>query len=721
MRKTAALTAAIIFPNGAPVTGPVVFDMATGVDMGSYTSSAGNFTQSCIRVRNPAIANFFVDFRPDVSGDRVEVVFWNGEADPVNLTVASGHVRDLPSYNVVIASGGITLYSATIPTHHWATRWRYKSADRPVIRTAAQIYNDFFPSMSPEAARLTYSGVIQPSLAKSGARVVTETYTPFMPPDAIEPANTYKLGLLLFIETGGERAELGAMTEWAADYLLNGTETSLNAIRQHGEMTSSEWPFFLPDLNSGAPINFKQDLVRYTTYIDSADYGPYYRAAYTNPSNGWDFHEEDSHFQMHPYIAFALTEDAYFLEGVQYLQAYGMGNRACMYAREGDAASTSGQYGWGNLIRVKDGSGGINGAFTNCSYYGETRTVGNGVRNLAMAYKTAPANPPSWLLPQSYYASVSSDYSAVINTLWTTNSANLHAVFRQLGRDNYFQAFEQAYGLMGMAIADLVGMPTASNPSWLDQLTFYFGMIDGITNGTSGWNNQTPQPHDIQNNINPEVPASGALDFSLHNSWGSLYAAASTFVKNGASFPNAASPGNQQGGSMGNCSMIVAACAMAKSRGVAAATNAKAWMDTFIDHNYPNNADASMGIAFEMKCGFDGTSSSIVPPTNGDIDMPSVSLIVGSTHTATFTANGPLYNSPAWSISPAGAATLTPAPLSSSTPNVATCSLLFTAPGPFTLTCTADADPTPGANQITASLSGTVIHQEATSAVLTLV
>jgi hypothetical protein len=72
-------------------------------------------------------------------------------------------------------------------------------------------------------------------------------------------------------------------------------------------------------------------------------------------------------------------------------------------------------------------------------------------------------------------------------------------------------------------------------------------------------------------------------------------------------FYNAQSPTNQQGGSMGNCSQIVAACAVAKSRSVPAAVNAKGWMDTFIDYNYPNNADASMGIAFYAKCGFDGT------------------------------------------------------------------------------------------------------------------
>ncbi len=305
---------------------------------------------------------------------------------------------------------------------------------------------------------------------------------------------------------------------------------------------------------------------------------------------------------MYPYIAYALTEDAYFLEGVQYIQAYGVGNRAAMYRREGNPVSSHGPYGYGDLLGKPDGSGGTNGTFTNCSQTNEIRTVGNGIRNLAMAYKVSPAKPPSWLLPQSYFALLSSDYSSVINTLWTTNSANLHAIFRQLGQDSYFQVFQQAYGLIGMAIADLVGMTTGTNPSWLNQLTFYFGLIDAITNGTSGWNRQTPQPHNIQNNNIGSSTCTATvcnLDFSLFNSWSSLYTAAQPFVQNGAKFPNAASPGNQQGGSMGNCNMIYAAAAMAKSRGVPTATNAKAWMDTFIDYNYPK-----LGISMEMKCGF---------------------------------------------------------------------------------------------------------------------
>ena len=230
-----------------------------------------------------------------------------------------------------------------------------------------------------------------------------------------------------------------------------------------------------------------------------------------------------------------------------------------MYHREGNPTSSHGTYGFGDLLGKPDGSGGTNGAFTNCSQTNEIRTVGNGIRNLAMAYKVSPANSPSWLLPQSYFASLSSDYSSVVNKLWTTNPASLHAVFRQLSQDSYFQVFEQTYGLMGMAIADLVGMTTGPNPSWLAQLTFYFGMIDAITSGASGWNRQTPQHHNIKNDDAGNASCTATvcnLDFSLFNSWGALYKAVQPFIQNGARSPGAPSPGNQQGGSMGNCNLI---------------------------------------------------------------------------------------------------------------------------------------------------------------------
>ncbi len=617
------LSAQITFPSGSPVSGGVTFDMADGVDMGDYIAPTAGFTQRCVRVRNPALPNFFVDFRPDVTRDRAEVVFWNGECDPINQTVPSHHIRDLPGYQVKIIIDGIAV-STTTPPHYWGTRWRFQSEPRPIIRTAAQVFADgFFPAMSKAAARLDRTGVIKPvPMAAVG------TYTPFMGPDADRP--TYKLGLDRGVETGGERPELGPMSEWPAQYLLTGDPDCLNAVIQHAEMSSSEWPFFLSDLGTGAALNFKSDLAHYRTYIDGTAYDDYYHAAFTPYANQWDFHEQDSHFQMHPYIAYALTEDPYFLEGIQYIQAYGMGNRATMYARENVYGNT------------RDGMG-INGLYTNCSHYREIRTIGNGIRNLAMAYKAAPENPPAWILKKDYYAALSQDFSAVINKLWMTNPAPLHRIFRQISYDNSFQAFEQAYAINGEVIADLVGMPTGTNPTWFDILDWSYGMFDALLNGTSGWNRQVPQPHDIVNNATTIDPPTGNLDFSKYTdpktAWARLYADCEVYLKRNATLPNAPFPGNQQGGSMGNFSMMRMATAGAASRGVPAAIKNLPFCDLFIDTNYPNNADASMGIAFEAKCGFTGElavpapapdETPPTPPT--EIDMPtSFAIRVGQT------------------------------------------------------------------------------------------
>ncbi len=678
------LSAEISFPGGTPTGATVIFDMTAGTDIGNYVAPSAGFTQRCVRVRNAALTNFFVDFRPDLTGGRVEAVFWNGEVDPTNMTVPSGFVRNLPVYDVVIKNAGTPIYSARIPLHYWACRWRYQSAVRPVIRTGAQVFSDgFFPPMTTHAARLTglnestgqpwsglpYSGVIVPPTPAAVA-----AYTPFGPPNPARvsttlssgspagatsinltstagfgafdiiaialsdgthlttrmPTNTnpctielplpvaanagavvyaadFKSGLLLNIETGGERPELGAMSEWAADYLLNGTPSSLNAIRQQAEIAASEWPFYLSDLGTNASINYKSDLAHYRTFVSLAPYGGYYQAAYQN-RNGWDFHESDSHFQIHPYTVFALTEDAYFAEACQYLVQYGSGSSGAMLGREGNPTSSHGGYGWGDLLGVPNGTGGVNGFATMCSNYAETRTVGNGIRNLAMAYKTAPVSPPLWLLPRGYYAAVSSDYSKVIDVLWTQNPLTTWSVFRMLAIDPYYQAFEQSYGLIGMALADLFGMPVGASPSWFNTLTFYFGMIDGLTNGTSGWNRQTPQIHDYRRN--GTEPPFVVMDSQA--SWADLNTTVGPTFKNGT-FPTAASPGNQQGGSMTNCAVMYAACACAQSRGVAAAPAALSWMSTFIDYNYPNNADASMGIAFFMRCGFSGLTLTFSP------------------------------------------------------------------------------------------------------------
>lgn len=103
-----------------------------------------------------------------------------------------------------------------------------------------------------------------------------------------------------------------------------------------------------------------------------------------------------------------------------------------------------------------------------------------------------------------------------------------------------------------------------------------------------------------------------------------------------------------------------------------------------------------------------------------------MALVQGSTHTATLTPNGPVYSTPVWSVTPPGALTLTPGPITPPTLNTSgiatapavgpfTCALLVgSAATAFTLYVSFEADPSPGVNTITQSYSNTITPPEAT-------
>lgn len=541
----------------------ITFDIGSGEDMGDYRSPSGTFTQRCIRVRNPAMPHFFVDFRPDADSDRVEVVFWNGECFG---DVPSGYYRDWPGYTATIFRDGEELHREEVPKHSWGTRWRWCSASRPLIRDAEQVFADgFLPHMSRAAARIDgYSGVIVPPTA-----TIVPPYTTFKGPDL---DNTlFKCGIQLAIDGGGERGEIGLVTEWQGDWLLRGTQSSFSAMMAQAEMFAGDIDFYIPDQTTGAAVNYKQDDDHYRSYTLGREYGLYYEIKHREPVNDWYLHEASAHLPSLWLVPYALTEDPYYAEAQQFMCQWTLGYD--IYGRENH---------YGHLgERVVSG------------YTGEIRTFGWDIRNIAAAYRMSPDDPPRWLQPRSYFRAVSDDMLLVSEQLWINDPRPRYRVFRLLSFDAYWQIFMQSYAIMGMGLADLAGLP-----GWKEQADFYFGFMRGVLSGNSGWDHQVPQPHDIL-----------SADMDRHNDWASAMAdpAIGQLMKVYASFPDAPSPGNRQGGSMGNCSQIFAACAVAQSRGVADADRMRAWMDEFIDFNYPNNADASMGIAFYMKCGFDGT------------------------------------------------------------------------------------------------------------------
>ncbi len=644
-----SLTVEITFPGGVPTAATLVFDMSLGTNMGDYVAPTAGFTQHCVRTRHASLANFFVDFRPDASGTRTEVVFFNGECDPTGLTVPTRYTRNLAGYTAVIKQGGATIATQSVPRHYWGQRWRWQSAPRAVIRTAAQVFSDgLLPPMTSAAGRIAgYSGVIVPPVP-----LAQPAYTTFMPPNGLVGTTTaasgaslgatsltlsdssstftgrgsvlviaqsngvpltvfvtsssgnpvtfdrpleaavsagatvqsaaYKLGMQLAIDGGGERLEIGPVTEWQGDWLLRGTASSLATLRAQAEMWAGDLDWCQNwDVQTGKPVDWARNAACYAANcVTNIPYGAY--QTIFGLQNGFDWHEGDAHSYNVFYVPWCLTEDPYFVEAQQAM--------VCWYV------------GWNIADRESVFPFLPGGTRRVCSYRNEIRTLGHGIRNLALAWRMAPVTAPSWLHPQSLYSQYSADYSFVVDWFYRTPGhgaeANLHAIFRQLSGDFYYQAFEQAYALHGMGYATFFGMPTVGAPTWLTQLTFFFGMFDGLLNGTSGWNHQSPQPHDIQYSD----PASlNYVNINGCSTWTQFYNAAvagTSFIK----INNNPSPANQQGGSLQNANQLYAACAIAKSLGVPAAVTCKAWLDTYIDFNWPIE-----GLAFYAKDGFSGT------------------------------------------------------------------------------------------------------------------
>jgi hypothetical protein len=552
-----ALTAEITFPGGSPAGGPFTFDIATGTDVGSFVAPTAGFTQRCIRARNAGLANFFVDFRPDTSGGRVEVVFWNGETDPVGLTVTSGYTRDLVAYTCVIKNAGTTIATYNIPFHYWGCRWRYNPTPRTAIRTPAQVFSqNFLMSMSAAAARLTgYSGVIvppnPPDIPSTNPVTGNPCWTPFDPPSVTTGSTTlaapasagatsvtlsapladtqciihlsngtwqtfspggsttltldkplaasanngatvyfasYDLSILINNDSGGNRPEEGVITEWQAEYLLKSTDVTRGPIAwnnmiQQAEMMGAQWEgHYLPDVQTNGPVNFRNDATRWASYTrrgGGTPYGSYYRIQ-GGPSNTV-FNSSGGiaeHGANYFYIPYVLTEDPYYIEAMQYAHQDDKGYD--IYGKEN---------GIGHLGSDPTGASCICGTRGQWSYVAEPRNIGWGVRNTATAYATAQASPPSWMLPQSFYAEAGFNQAKLIDVLFTTSTNTFQTVFHNPCTADYLQLFETSYFLTALALANKVSLPTVSPPpystgsapAWSTPLNFFFQQMTDVT------------------------------------------------------------------------------------------------------------------------------------------------------------------------------------------------------------------------------------------------
>lgn len=317
------------------------FHSASGKDLGNYTGP--NFVQRNIVVRDRSIP-FTVFFRPDVTSDRLEVVFEWG--DPF-----VSPARDLDAYSAEISRDGWTIAKIDVPQHFWLSRWRWQSDPRPFIKTAEDLFAaKVFPRFKRIASRQSFPPVARPYTTMGFSNITT-----YMP-------------------TTGERGDIGPIPEYYAAYLATGDESMKASLLAWAESAAS-FPWHLRDAKRNfAPLDWN-DYPKATTYYLQEQSSP---VLYLSPRPpAFRIKErpviEDAHEPALAFVPFMLTGDLYYLEELQFMSTH--------------------------FLRASRSFPGLFNML-------QTRGWAWCLRTMSDTVYATPSKPPSYLLPKSYWQAV---------------------------------------------------------------------------------------------------------------------------------------------------------------------------------------------------------------------------------------------------------------------------------------------------------------------------
>jgi hypothetical protein len=327
------IIAKVILPSGTHV-----FHSATGKDLGNYTGP--NFVQRNILVRDRSIP-FTVFFRPDVTSDRLELVFEWG--DPFYPTASV-----LPAYKVEISKGGSTIATVDVPQHFWLARWRWQTSPRPFVKTREDLFN---AKVFPPFRRLSPRQSL-PQPVPEYTIMDTSSVTVYMP-------------------TTGERGDLGVVPEWYGAYLATG-DSAMKASMMAWAESAGTFGWHMRDPKTWAPFNWNT-YPGASTYYDQRWSSPHLSLLTSPPSkiHGNIFSIDMSHQPALAFLPFMLTGDLYYLEELQFMSTYMM------------RSSPSVQLG---LL-----------------YKGQTRETAWSLRNIFDVVYATPERSTQSILPRSYW------------------------------------------------------------------------------------------------------------------------------------------------------------------------------------------------------------------------------------------------------------------------------------------------------------------------------
>jgi hypothetical protein len=401
------------------------YDGATGTDLGAYSDPQGQFVQDCFRVNHPQLP-LSIFIRPDRGTDRLEVVF---ELGRMWATTEPAH---LPQYQAKIMRGPATLATVDVPLHYWRSRWRWQSAPRPVRTTAAQLMGQWqVPQLS-------------------------ERLHPVSTPIRTAPQYT-PMGLTTlaaYMGSTGERAEIGLVTEYQAEYLCTGSSVALDAVFAQAEAAGT-YPWNLRDDKTNAPFDTLA-YPRATTYGDRAG-DPFFRNAPTiKGSAQWD----SAHQPALSYVPFLLTGDPYHLEQMQLIASANVLWRP-----------------WDYRYRTT-----------------QIRGEAWAMRTWAQVAKVTPANVPKWMLPQAHWQKLLDSYLDWYLKAFVSNPEPTRSVFRTTmqtfgdDRDSPMMEGTHTQPWQDDMLASVFGwMVLMGHTQWRPVFEWKIGSTIARTNGQSGW------------------------------------------------------------------------------------------------------------------------------------------------------------------------------------------------------------------------------------------
>lgn len=335
------------------------------------------------------------------------------------------------AYTATVSGGALAVpVTIEVPAHWWGARWRWQSAPRPIVRKLADLVA--MKAVLP----------LDPAMRLGTPNIGTAR--PWR-----GPMDTG--GLEIGMPTTGDRNDIGLTTEWQAQALLGNAATAVTMLA--GAEATGTMTFWVRDAATG---NFVDATTHpYVAFTDTiGGYG--IPSGAVPPGSAIYFLLDQSHMPSAAFVPWLLTDDPYFLEGAQaqaqyafMCENYGRNNRKlpCM-------ATTAQPRAWGWALR-----------------------------ELFRMAAFAPANPPSWLQPRTYWQKVLQDSLTYAQRFLAANVSPCTTVFKLIPMTSSFQPFMLGYVAITLAWARWSG----KFPEWDQVVEYATAPHLAMTSPDSGW------------------------------------------------------------------------------------------------------------------------------------------------------------------------------------------------------------------------------------------